>query len=398
MDFIVALKSKIEIVVQHIERLATKFHRTYLVLIGMFALIGYAFVLLFPALAFVSINSLYEVLVANGDVDWHLFFVWLLTLLISVQLSYRMFITRPVPAVGFTMPESKIPKVYEVIEKVASHFKRPVIHRVIISANYELDIVKTPRWMLPVWSSNTLVIGLPLMICLTPEQFEHMLARRIGQYSKQHNMMTNWIFQLNGIWQQYSYIYSKQKSMESVILKLFYTMYSALYKKFSVYAARSDEFNADAYAMEMYSHDVICEMITADAFCRWYLEKRFWPAVEKAKLKNNDEMTQPYRKLTTVIRNNLKVITPDMLKKLACDEIIERKDRCPSLQQRLERIGHAKPRMSRGKDESAADYYLGYSLNGALNLMDKLWCKKHKKKLNKKKIFKKGWIPAFKNG
>jgi len=398
MDFIVTLASKIEIVVQHIERLATRFHRTYLVLLGIFALFGYSFVLLFPALALVSINSLYSVLVANGDIDWQLIFVWLLTLLISVQLSYRMFVTRPVPAVGFTMPESKIPKVYEVIQKVQSHFKRPVIHRVIISANYELDIVKTPRWMLPVWSGNTLVIGLPLMICLSPEQFEHMLARRIGQYSKKHNMMTNWLYQLNGIWQQYSYIYGKQKSVESVILKLFYTMYSALYKKFSVYAARSDEFNADAYAMEMYSHDVICEMITADAFSRWYLEKRFWPAIEKANLENSDVMTQPYRKLNTVIKNNLKTITPEILNKLARDEIIERKNRCPSLQQRLERIGHVKPRMDRGAGESAADYYLGYSLNGALNLMDKLWYKKYKKKLNKKKIFKKSWMPAFKGG
>jgi len=397
MDFKVALESKIDAVVQHIERMATKFHRTYLVLIGAFALIGYAFVLLFPALAIVSISSLYETLVANGEIDWRLTSVWLLILLISVQLSYRMFVTRPVPAVGFTMPESKIPKVYEVLEMVQSHFKRPVIHRVIISANYELDIVKTPRWMFPVWSSNTLVIGLPLMICLTPEQFEHMLARRIGQYSKQHNMMTNWLYQLNGIWQQYSYIYSKQKSIESVVLKLFYTMYSALYKKSSVYAARSDEFNADGYAMELYSHDVICEMITADAFCRWYLEKRFWPAIEKANLENNDVMTQPYRKLTTVIRNNLKIITPDMLNKLARDEIVERKNRYPSLQQRLEKIGHVKPDMARGAGESAADHYLGASLNGALNLMDKLWCKKNKKKLNKKKIFKNGWMPAFKN-
>ncbi|MCW8936099.1 MAG: hypothetical protein OQK98_15410 [Gammaproteobacteria bacterium] len=398
MDFIVTLEKKIDAVVQHIERLVTKFHRTYLVLIGLFALIGYTFVLLFPALALLSINSLYEALIANGDINWKSVFTWLLTLLLSVQLSYRMFITRPVPAVGFTMPESKIPRVYEVIDQVQSHFKRPVIHRVIISANYELDIVKTPRWMLPVWSSNTLVIGLPLMICLSPEQFEHMLARRIGQYSKQNNMMTNWIYQLNGIWQQYSYIYSKQKSIESLILKLFYTMYSALYKKFSVYAARSDEFNADAYAMEMYSHDVICEMITADAFSRWYLEKRFWPAIEKANLENHDAMTQPYRKLTTVIKNNLKIITPDMLIKLARDEVIERKNRYPSLQQRLERIGHAKPCMNRGAGESAADYYLAASLNGALNLMDKLWYKKLKKKLNKKKIFNKGWMPAFKNG
>ena len=338
-----------------------------------------------------------EIFLDDGVIDWQLFLIWFVAFLISIQLSYRMLVTRPVPAVGFTMPESKIPKIYSLVEEIQSHFKRPVIHRIIISANYELDIVKTPRWILPIWSSNTLVIGLPLLICLSPEQFEYLLARKTGQFSKRNNIITNWLYQLNGIWQQYSYIYGKQKTSESRILKLFYSVYASLYERVSVNAAIADELYADEYVMELYSHEAVCEMITADALCRWYLEKRFWPAIEKVSSQKTNTTLQPYRKLTTAIRSNLASVKIAMLNKLVWNEPVERANRIPSIKLRLDKIGYAAPQMEENTGESAADFYLGASLNGALNLMDKLWLKNNKQKLKMKKMAKRRWVPVLKN-
>ncbi len=392
-----SIRERVDNSVERINLLFSKYPRSYIISLCLFALSGYAFVLLFPVLVIISIINIYNILFGAVTIGWLEVFFWLSVLLLAVQISYRMFVTRPVPAVGFTMPKAKIPKVYEVVERLQLHFKRPVIHRIIISANYELDIIKTPRWMLPIWSSNTLVIGLPLLICLTPSQFEQMAARRLGQFSKQNNMLTNWLYQLNGIWQQYSYIYGKQKNIESGFLKLFYMTYAAAYKKFSIYAARQDELSADAYAMEMYFHEEICEMITADALCRWYLDQRFWPAINKAYSDKDKETHKPFRKLLTIIRANLNTVTKSMLNNLLADNAVDANNRYPSLQQRLEKIGHIEPIMKKYSGESAADFYLGTSLNGALNLMDKLWYKNNKKKINQKKPSKKRWVPIMNN-
>jgi len=390
-----SIRKKLDNSIERVNRLFDRYPRTYISLLCFFAVTGYAFVFLFPVLAIVSVTNIFEIFFGSTTFEWTQLLFWLSVLVFTAQISYRMFVTRPVPAVGFTMPESKIPKVYEVVERLQTHFKRPVIHKIIISANYELDIIKTPFWMLPVWSTNTLVIGLPLLICLTPNQFEQMVARRIGQFSKQHNMITNWLYQLNGIWQQYSYIYGKQKNIESWFLKLFYLSYAVLYKKFSVLAARKDELSADKYAMEMYFHEEICEMITTDTLCRWYLKNRFWPAIEKAYSDKDKETHKPYRKLTTVIRGNLNVVTKSMLNNLMNDEVVEPANRNPALHQRLVEIGHVEPIMKKYTGESAADFYLGTSLNGALNLMDKLWYKNNYKKNHPKKISKKRWIPVL---
>jgi len=391
------LKGRADKAVEKVDKLIDKFPRGYIGLLCLLALSGYAFVLLFPLLVVVSFYNIYALLFGESAFDIAQMLIWFITLLLSAQISYRMIVTRPVPAVGFTMPESKIPKVYEVVQRMQSHFKRPVIHKIIISANYELDIIKTPRWMLPVWSTNTLVIGLPMLICLTPSQFEHMVARRIGQFSKQHNMITNWLYQLNGIWQQYSIIYGKQKFVESRLLKLFFMIFSIIYKRFTVTVARMDEFNADAYAMELYFHEDICEMITTDALCRWYLEQRYWPAIDKAYNKSDKETHKPYRKLTTIIRDNLNKVNKGMLNNLLKDEVLERKNRYPSLHQRLDKIGHTEPLMKRYTGKSAAEYYLGFSLNGAINLMDKLWYKQNNKKISLSKSPKKRWKLIFNN-
>jgi hypothetical protein len=397
MSFRSSIRQRVDFSIERVNQLFSRYPRTYIASLCLLALSGYAFVLVFPVLVIASFFNMYDILFGVAAVEWWHALTWFLIMLLSAQISYRMFIIRPVPAVGFTMPESKIPKVYEVVKRLQAHFKRPTIHRIIISANYELDIIKTPRWMLPVWSSNTLVIGLPLLICLTPSQFEQMVARRIGQFSKQHNMVTNWLYQLNGIWQQYSYIYSKQKNLESWFLKIFFMTYAALYKKFSVLAARKDELSADEYAMETYFHEEICEMITADALCRWYLDNRFWPAIDKAYSVKVKETQQPYRKLAAVIRGNLNTVTRPMLNNLLVDEISDPKNRYPSLHQRLDKIGHIEPVMKKYTGESAADFYLGTSLNGALNLMDKLWFKTKKKKANQKKMPKKSWLPILNN-
>ena len=380
---------------KHSSALTQRYRRTFVFFISLYAIMGYAFVILFPVLFIVSINQLIEIVLTTETINWLSASIWILTILVTGQVSYRMIVTKPIPAVGFTMPKSKIPQLYNLIDKLRLHFKRPSIDKIIISSHYEIDIVKTPKWMLPIWSSNTLVIGLPLLICLNPIQFEHMLARKMGQFSKRHNPVTNWLYQLNAIWKQYIDIYAKQSGIESIILKVFFKAYSGVYEKLTVNVAVLDEMNADNYAMELYSHEEICKMISIDMACRWYLENRYWPALDKAASTPTKEPLNPYRKLSGVITNTFRADNLPKFKQL----IIHAEHtnvRLPSLKIRLENIGHNKPVLKSTVSESAAEFYLETSLNGALNLMDKLWLKKQKKQPKPKGRFKHLLKPIFK--
>ncbi len=367
---------------QRIDRGIRRFPRSYLLAVSLFASLGYSFVLLFPILTLVSLDKLYQHLLVAESFELVPVLSWLVVFLFSVQASYRIYKTRPVAAVGITMPESKIPGIYKLVNRLQTHFRRPVIHKVIITADYELDIVKTPRWMLPVWSSNTLVIGFPVLLCLSPQQFELMLARRIGQFSKQHNKVTNWIYQLRGVWQQFGYVYGKQPYLESKLLSLFYRVYGYLYKYVSAHAARMDELYADNYAMELYNHEDVRGLISADAVYRWYLDHKFWPAVMS--LANNKPSVAPFRNLVAAIRSGIRKEHLTKLNRLILNQTTPRSSRIPSPVERLKNIGHDTPAMKINTGKNAAEYYMEKSLNGAYNLMDKFWAKKNRKQLDKK--------------
>jgi len=358
-----------------IESLIHKFPRFYLGCVVLLALSGYAFVLLFPLLVPVGLLNIYEILMLGDIANWQAALIWLTVVLVAALVSYRISQIKPKTPVGLTLSEDKAPELFKLVQQHHTYFKRPEIHRIVITANYELDIVKTPMWALPVRSTNTMVIGLPVLQSLSKEQFVCVVARRIGQFSKRYNPLTNWLYQLRAIWQQYRVIYSKQKGLGIEPLKWYFIAYAPFYTMVSLYAARLDELKADTYAMELFNHEVVLEMITADALCRWYLQNQFWPAVYKIASVETKSLPTPHAKMASAVhafKNGEKL---DSLIDKVYKEKPHSGDTTPSLQDRIKNIGHDKPYMKKDTAGNAAEFYLGASVKGVIDVIDKLWLK-----------------------
>ncbi len=355
-----------------IESLIHKFPRCYLGFVTLIAIIGYAFVLLFPILVVAGIPYIYLALTASDVINWQYALIWSVIVLFACLISYRSTQIKPVPPAGLSLTEDKAPELFKLVHQLHNHYRRPIIHRLVITGNYQLDIIKTPRWALPVWSINTMVIGLPVLQGLTPKQFECMVARRVGQFSKRENPLTNWLYQLRPIWQQYRHIYAKQKRFGSEIMKWFFAVYAPFYMAISVYAARRDELNADSYAMELFNDEDVREMVTADAVCRWYLHNQYWPAVYKIASVETKSLPTPHTKMAAAVHANLKSSRLDILVNKVFNQKPARKNAMPSLRQRIKNIGHEQPGMY-DTTENAAIYYLGTSMQGVVSVIDKLW-------------------------
>ncbi len=361
--------------ISFIESLIHKFPRLYLGCVVLLALSGYAFVLMFPLLAPVGLLNIYEIFVAGDATDWQPALIWSAVVIMAVLVSYRISRIKPNTPVGLTLSQDKAPELFKLVQQYHDYFKRPEIHRIVITADYELDIVKTPMWALPVWSTNTMVIGLPVLQGLSKEQFECVVARRIGQFSKRYNPLTNWLYQLRAIWQQYRVIYSKQKGPGNEPLKWFFAAYAPFYSMASLHAARLDELNADTYAMELFNDEAVLETITADSLCRWYLQNQFWPAVYKIASVETKSLPTPHIKMASAIQAVLGGEKLDSLIDKVYREKPRRGDAMPSLQDRISNIGHDKPYIKIQSAGNAAGFYLGASVKGVIDLIDKLWLK-----------------------
>ncbi|MGD2053245.1 MAG: M48 family metalloprotease [Gammaproteobacteria bacterium] len=356
-----------------VESAVKNYPRAYLGFITAFAIAGFGYILLFPVLIIISLLNIHEALTFNDALDWQTASIWLLISLIAGLVTFRAAKVKANTPAGLTLTEDKAPELFKTVQQFNAECKRPAIHRIVITGNYELDIVRTPKWAIPVWSTNTLIVGLPVLQALAPKQFECVLARRIGHFSKRENPLTNWLCQLRKIWQHYNRLYARQNDFGIEPLKWFFAVYAPFYTATSVFAARRDELDADTYAMTLYNDEQVREMVTADAVCRSYIQNQYWPAVYKIASIDRKSLPAPHTKMASAVHASLQ---GDRL-----GDLIEKtyaakpswQDTIPSLRDRLANIGHARPHMEENIAENAAVHYLGASMKNVVTLIDKLW-------------------------
>jgi hypothetical protein len=340
-----------------VESLAETHPRGYLLAVTALALAGYGWLLLFPLLVLAGVSGGYEALTGQSAIAWSRLLIWSTVAAGAALVSWRMAWFRPALPAGILLDRNKAPALFDLLDKLCRHYRRPGIDRVVVSGEFVLEIVKTPYTSLPVWSMNTLVIGLPLIQSLSPTQFRCSLARRLGQFSKHNNPLGNWLYQLRRIWPQYA-IETEAADPGIQPVRWFFRVFAPLYERISLPAARLDELTADSYAMETCSDEEVLDTITTETVCRLYLEEKYWPTYRKLTTRVREILPKPHVGMASVLRTGLQ---GDRSQEWIM-KAIEQEPRCddpmPSLGKRVENIGHRKPRMSGIAPESAATVYL----------------------------------------
>jgi hypothetical protein len=343
-----------------IEVLAELHPRPYLLFMTVFALLGYACLLLFPVLALAGIAGMYHALVAPPGVAWLPLLVWLLVAGCCGLVSYRLSRFRHLLPAGVVLDRLQAPALFQLVKDTGTHYGGPGIDRIVITGEYQLDIVNTPVRALPVWSTRSLVVGLPLLQCLSMSQFQCALARRLGQNSRRSNRLLNWLYTLRSAWPRYG---EPAPGTDPAYLpvRTMFAVYAPLYTVLSTAAARLDELEADGYAMELFSDEDVLDAVTTDAVYRRFLRERFWPAIRKLSEQDAAVAMNARTRIPTVLHagvqagNNIQWIEDAMVAEQHWD------DPWPSLVRRIENIGHAEACMATDVKEPVAAAYLDTS-------------------------------------
>jgi hypothetical protein len=345
-----------------VESLAETFPRGYLLATTVLAIAGYSWLLLFPWLVMAGISGAYEALTAQSAVDWSRLLICSTVTAGSALITWRMAQFRPALPAGVVLDREKATALFDLVDELARHYRRPGIDRVVIGVDFALELVKTPYCALPLWSMNTLVIGLPLIQSLSPTQFRCALARRLGQFSKRRNPLGNWLYQLRQVWPQYA-IATNAADPGFQPVRWFFRVFAPLYERISRPAARLDELAADSYAMEVCSDQEMLDTISTETVCRLYLEEKYWPTYRKLTAHVREIMPKPHAGMASVLRVGLQGDRGQEWLMKAMEREPRVDDPMPSLAKRVENIGHRKPHMDGIAPESAATVYLDTAID-----------------------------------
>lgn len=354
--------------------LAERHPRLYIGLALLLMGLGYAFLLLFPALvcagAMVLVKALPHVKTAE---HWIVVEVWFGILLFCLFLSQRVFQLQFPRIQGVKLSKELAPGLFAQLAEVRKFTTRPAMRNIVLTDQFELRIEASPRFGYPFWSSNTLVVGLPLLQTLSQEQFHGLLMRRLCQYASGRLRPSHWLFRTRLLWCNYLAALRQSQRFGLAPMRWFFSVYSPLFELLTLPAARLDELAADSAALEWLNDRDYFAALKSSTIAGIFLDNHYWRKVHQTALKNPAASLNPFAKLEHVSGH---LQSKAFRRKWLQAAFAAEQDFCsamPALHLRMENIGHSTLRGVPVVEQTAAAVCLGEARKNFVPLIDKLW-------------------------
>lgn len=358
---------------QHIKLYLCDHPAVYLAFISCFALIGYAYLLMFPLITVVASYKLMSLAPEFSNIQMlPITFAWFACLVTGAMVSNRIVTFKMSAPRGVALNLSKAPELCHLLAQLKKKNPALNLHRIILNEQNKMEIIKTPVYGIPARNTNTLIIGLPVFINLTKSQFKSALTRKILQNTPSYTNITNWIVCFRQSWSQYQAAYNAHKDFSHFPLRTFFSIYTPLFDKYSAMAVRLDELNIDSKLLNEINDEDLLDMIQGEFVSRTFLENAYWPRIRKFVRKSPSANITPHNKMAKLLQKGLPQkdamhLLANALHKSDPDNLE------PSLRDRMNNIGHQRIKVPYQANSNAAQAYLGNSYGEYIKLIDISW-------------------------
>lgn len=362
-----------------------KFPKIYLTLATITTAAGYGFIAFFPIMSLILFIMLFgNISGASGIIDWILVLLHIAILALVSITSFFMASTQFQPPSGVELNWEKPDKLIDEMLLLTERYSCRAFDNVIFTAEYSIKIIQTPRYSIPVFTHTTLSIGLPTLLCLSPDHFKGTLARAIGQYSGQYDHLTNWIFRSTLNWRHYRQAYKNGTTYFHKFIYYFFSIYCPLSEAINYFAIRKDELQSDHYVLDVINDNDVVAMISANIVNPEFLDTKFWPKIQSMARKNpmSPEFL-PYDSMANALAKALNYSDKERWLKTAYSASIDYSHTLPGLRDRMYGLGHEEIIVPSKFSFNAARHYLGDDYtNEVISTMDQIWLQRLQLALN----------------
>lgn len=358
-------------------KLSNRQARIYLALTVLFALSGYLFLLLFPVLLVTMPVTLYfSIQPSMSSGQWFLVTVQLLLMLLGGAMSYAIYNMRFSLPSGLELGKADFPRLFELLQELGDVYGEPRIDRVVLRDRFDIRIIKTPRNGFAFSTTRTLVIGLPVLLTMSPLDVHALLARRVGQLAGKQSRLNSWLYFLRHMWGEYLVACSRQGQLLAKPVCGFFAWFTPLFRSFSVGIARNSELQADRYALKAINDRDTARGITGQALIDAYLTHWYWPGILQNAKRTGKSETLPHEGMAKIFEDGLSEEEIQAAWKRVEKGRANRNSSMPALMDRLENIGYQKPLFPKALSVTAARFYLGGACDSCIEVIDKRSVKK----------------------
>jgi Zn-dependent protease with chaperone function len=265
--------------------------------------------------------------------------IWIPLVLVGLIIR-SLWVTIPEPD-GRPLSETEARPLLTLINEIRKELNGPTVHTVLLSDEFNAGIVQIPRFGMFGWLKNYLVVGLPLLTALGPDQLRAVLAHEFGHLSGSHGNFAGWIYRVRESWVQILTAVQEERNYASFLFMPFLKWYAPFFKAYSFVLARRQEYDADQSAAKLAGKETIAKALVQIALTQREINEEFWPEFFRGAREDSqppkDPFTQLVRKIehTNASPNASKWFLQEMRVKTGYD------DTHPALADRLVALGFA---------------------------------------------------------
>jgi Zn-dependent protease with chaperone function len=276
------------------------------------------------------------------------------------------------PPQGRRITPGEAPELFKMIERLQRSLGAPPFHDVLITSDFNAAVVQIPRLGLLGWHRNTLLIGLPMMKALTPQQLAAVLAHEFGHLAGGHGRLGNWVYRVRYGWARLLRALQERRSAGSFAFGPFLNWYAPYFNAVSFPLARANEYEADAASARLTSPTAAAAALTTTNVIGSFLEARFWPDLHRKAEEVPRPSFAPYAQMGKVIGAGIDPIAVRGWLEAAMAAKTSVANTHPALADRLRALGQP-PLLALPSAGEAADTLLGRALEPITAEFDRGW-------------------------
>ncbi len=246
---------------------------------------------------------------------------------------------------GARLEPEELPELFRLISDTGPKARK--IHRVILDGQLNASIVQLPRFGLCGWHRTWLVIGMPLMQALPPDEFRAVLAREFAHLDGCHSGISRWLHRTRMTWERVL-----DRLEDSPWSPLVGRLLAWFWPRFNAPAAilsRMQEFECDRAAAHREGVRPLADGLKRLAIQSQRLEEDFWQALHAGIRLHESPPGDIMRQLSAFLRKPMDPESAARWLSQALRTETDNRDSHPGLSERLEKLGIV-------EEESLADF------------------------------------------
>ena len=322
--------------VDRLEVYARQSPGAYKLRVALLAALGYAFLIG----VVIVIGVLAVAVIYFGRLNWLVIKVLAIPLGIAALVLRSLWVEFPEPD-GEPLKYDDAPRLFDLAKSTREATTGPKLHKLLLTDEFNAAIVQRPRLGMFGWHENYLIVGLPLLHGLSPDEVRAVIAHEFGHLSGKHGAFSSWIYRVRLTWGQVLVKMRAEQRFGSGIFESFFRWYAPYFSAYSYVLARSREYEADRMSVQLCGKENAAGALIKIHLRDKSLGNEFWPTFFKRANSEAEPPKEPFNEMLAALRQPLSLIKAQTWFSQSLTNKHDYDDTHPALGDRLEAMGYA---------------------------------------------------------